>query len=81
MLKSAGKVHDKLGVAIGLTFPELHRLRGDKAITIDLSELGPEWNGRTLLLFAAQNDATLAATLRGSSPDAVIHDQRRLVVA
>lgn len=77
MLKSAGKVQGKLGVAIGLTFPELHSLRGQTAMTIDLSDLGPDWSGRTLLLFAAQNDATLAATLRSSAPDATITDRRR----
>lgn len=80
MLKSAGKVQDKLGIAIGLTHAELRALSGPQSMAIDLSDLGPEWVGRTLLLFAAHNDATLAATLRASSPAATINDQRRKVL-
>jgi queuine/archaeosine tRNA-ribosyltransferase len=80
MLKSGGKIQGNLGVAIGLTFDEMTALRGERSMTIDLSDLGPEWAGRTLMIFAAANDATLAATLRGSAPDATITDQRRRII-
>jgi hypothetical protein len=80
LLKSAGKVQDKLGIAIGLTHAELRALIGPRSMLIDLSDLGPEWAGRTLMLFAAENDATLAATLRQSAPDASITDQRRRIL-
>mgnify|MGYP003365121159 CR=1 FL=1 len=77
MLKSGGRVHGKVGMVIGLTYAELNSLRGDRGMMVDLSDLGPEWAGRNLLLMAAPNDATLAATLRQSSPTVPIVDQRR----
>jgi hypothetical protein len=80
MLKSGGKINGGIGVAIGLTFAEMDKLRGNLLQTIDLSDLGPEWAGRTLLLFAAANDATLAATLRESAPNASITDQRSWII-
>lgn len=80
MLKSVGKINDKLCVAIGLTHAELGNLKGPHSMVIDLSSLGPEWVDRSLMLFAAMNDATLAATLRSSAPNATIVDQRKKVL-
>jgi hypothetical protein len=78
VLKSGGKVHGKVGIALGLTYREMQTLRTSQtAMHIDLSDLGPEWTDRVLLLFAAQNDATLAATVKESSPLVPIVDQRR----
>lgn len=77
MLKAAGKTEGRTGIAIGFTRAEIGNMARGNAIIINLSDLGPEWNDRSLTVFIASSNEALADQMRLSSPNAAVIDQRR----
>jgi len=69
MLKGWGKLRDKRAFLIGLSHGNLDRLREDKPIVIDGSQIGL---GFDVLIFAGETEESMAQQLMANSswPDA-----------